>query len=763
MPPKGIKRATSEASTQKTKKSKSDNFTTHYTVENWKVFIPKRDLEAILASQSPDDWKRGIMYLMMIIFFKVRGLTLANIRSFQSVTIPQSLLSRVTDLRNWVSYVNGLLKSRLIETHWAMAEELLKRYPDDLRDEISQKAANNRKQHLSMYEIAPFQSSDDVYEYLRLETKDIFFLWAPILRDVSPEYLSMPDRSLNGGFHWLDKLKEQSYMIIARFASGVLTVIPGAEYSEHARAIDLRSTSTVHEDLPWPPMKLIDSWSDIPLELGTLIDVWPRLGEPDDSAFEPPMIAMSVPGITDYSISEHRETGGQGVSFTTIDEMDKASTMEDEETARSKYVLELLEMDRKSYQVLGAALRRREKEIEVEIATLEAMEEEAKVWRDEVKAIEERVAFRRKENAVRKQRLKEDQEANQSSFDRVHLGMAGALRPAFIFDEIDQPPIRRPVQASNSRLSFGSSNSSSGFAGMGSAKSPSMSFETFEGHQSTPVQRSRVLSNSTVTNMPFQSRCFERGDICRSVEPAPSRRSETPDQTMAASSSHLGLETEGLVDSNQESSETPAKQGSVEKVAGVISMFVSTNKPEMELGVGGIGGSGGRFEFYLVSEESSCVSEWSHSGPSIYKQNSKWKVEKWEYGSQAGVNLCHRIMHAVSRSRAKSPTLRVGRKHQRGGSAKSTNVRLRVALVRIDTNYVEAPWETILGTVMRGYIHDISRAIGRQLGNPVFEIRDWQTMAISQIDCGRDVVVVAPTGGGKSHSVESEGHQYMLY
>ncbi|KAF8250805.1 hypothetical protein K440DRAFT_638662 [Wilcoxina mikolae CBS 423.85] len=293
MPPKGIKRVTSEASTQKMKKSKSDNFTTHYTVENWKVFIPKRNLEAVLASQSPYDWKRGVMYLMMIIFFKVRGLTLANIKSFQSVTIPQSLLSRVTDLRNWVSYVNGLLKSRLIETHWAMAEELLKRYPDDLRDEISQKAVNNRKQHLSMHEIAPFQSSDDVYEYLRLETKNIFFLWAPILRDMSPEYLSMRDRSLNGGFHWLDKLEEQSYMIIARFASGALTVIPGAEYSEHARAIDLRSTSTAHEDLPWPPMKLIDSWSDIPLELGTLIDVWPRPGEPDDSAFEPPMIAIT--------------------------------------------------------------------------------------------------------------------------------------------------------------------------------------------------------------------------------------------------------------------------------------------------------------------------------------------------------------------------------------------------------------------------------------------------------------------------------------
>ncbi|KAF8244901.1 hypothetical protein K440DRAFT_646673 [Wilcoxina mikolae CBS 423.85] len=504
------------------------------------------------------------MYLMMIIFFKVRGLTLANIKSFQSVTIPQSLLSRVMDLRNWVSYMNGLLKSRLIETYWAMAKELLKYYPDDLRDEITQKAGNNRKQHHSMHEIASFQSSDDVYEYLRLETKDIFFLWAPILRDVSPEYLSMRDRFLNRGFHWLDKLEEQSYMIIVRFASGALTVIAGAEYSEHARAIDLRSTSTAHEDLPWPLMKLIDYWSDIPLELGTLIDVWPRPGEPDDSAFEPPMIAMSVPGEIKVSLQ-----------------------------FRSEYVTaesSLLAQMNTAGHVLGAALRRREKEIEVEIATLEAIEEEAKVWRDEVKAIEERVAFRQKENAVCKQHLKEDQEVNQSSFDREYPGMAGALHPAFIFDEIDQPPIRCPVQASNSRLSFGSSNSSPGFAGMGSAKSPSMSFETFRVHQSTPVQRSRMLSNSTVTNMPFQSRCFERRDIRRSVEPAPSCRSETPDQTMEASSSHLGLETEGLVDSNQESSETPAKQGSVEKVAGIISTFVSTNEPEMELDIGGIGG-----------------------------------------------------------------------------------------------------------------------------------------------------------------------------
>ena len=36
------------------------------------------------------------------------------------------------------------------------------------------------------------------------------------------------------------------------------------------------------------------------------------------------------------------------------------------------------------------------------------------------------------------------------------------------------------------------------------------------------------------------------------------------------------------------------------------------------------------------------------------------------------------------------------------------------------------------------------------MSNPQFELRDWQGIAISQIDCGQDVVIVAPTGGGKS-------------
>jgi len=94
-----------------------------------------------------------------------------------------------------------------------------------------------------------------------------------------------------------------------------------------------------------------------------------------------------------------------------------------------RYALELLEIDKKSFQVLGAALQRRGKELEAESALLESMEEEAKVWKDKVKAIEDRVALRRKANAELKQLLACDQQENQSSFNRVHLGVVDSLRP----------------------------------------------------------------------------------------------------------------------------------------------------------------------------------------------------------------------------------------------------------------------------------------------------------------------------------------------
>jgi len=250
------------------------------------------------------------MCLIMLVFFKIRGLTLANMKAFQTMAILHSSYSHITDLRNWISYTNGLLKSKLIELYWAMAQRLLEQYPDDKRREVAQKAANNRMQHLSMHEVASFQSNDDVYEYFHLDTKDIFFVWAPIVRDVMPEYLGMHDRPMDRGFHWLDRLEEQSYTIIARFASGALIAITGTDFGEHARAIDLHETSCTHEDLLWPLMRTIDCWSDIPLEAGVEEEVWPRPGDAANLPQDSPGVRMSVPGITDYSISEHQETGG---------------------------------------------------------------------------------------------------------------------------------------------------------------------------------------------------------------------------------------------------------------------------------------------------------------------------------------------------------------------------------------------------------------------------------------------------------------------
>lgn len=48
------------------------------------------------------------------------------------------------------------------------------------------------------------------------------------------------------------------------------------------------------------------------------------------------------------------------------------------------------------------------------------------------------------------------------------------------------------------------------------------------------------------------------------------------------------------------------------------------------------------------------------------------------------------------------------------------------------------------------YINDASQDIKRQFSNPQSEFWDSQEMAISQRYCGRDVVIVAPTAGGKS-------------
>jgi len=79
-------------------------------------------------------------------------------------------------------------------------------------------------------------------------------------------------------------------------------------------------------------MRTIDCWSDIPLEAGVVKEVWPRPGEVANSPQDSPGVPMSVPGITDYSISDHQKTSGQGINMKAIEEMEKASTTEDMET-----------------------------------------------------------------------------------------------------------------------------------------------------------------------------------------------------------------------------------------------------------------------------------------------------------------------------------------------------------------------------------------------------------------------------------------------
>ena len=51
MPPKGNKRAASKASGPRVKRNKPDcgSHPNHYMVDNWKGFLPKKILEAVLA------------------------------------------------------------------------------------------------------------------------------------------------------------------------------------------------------------------------------------------------------------------------------------------------------------------------------------------------------------------------------------------------------------------------------------------------------------------------------------------------------------------------------------------------------------------------------------------------------------------------------------------------------------------------------------------------------------------------------------------
>ncbi|KAL7271715.1 hypothetical protein RUND412_005506 [Rhizina undulata] len=71
---------------------------------------------------------------------------------------------------------------------------------------------------------------------------------------------------------WLENLIQTSYELMARIASGELTVIPGGQYSAHACIVDLKETSCVNTTLPWPEYALPTDWM-------VYVDRWGKLGD----------------------------------------------------------------------------------------------------------------------------------------------------------------------------------------------------------------------------------------------------------------------------------------------------------------------------------------------------------------------------------------------------------------------------------------------------------------------------------------------------
>jgi len=274
-----------------------------------------------------------------------------------------------------------------------------------------------------------------------------------------------------------------------------------------------------------------------------------------------------------------------------------------------QYALELLEIDKKSYQVLGAALQRWEKELEAESALLESMEEEAKVWKDEVKAIEKRVALRRKANAERKQLLARDQQENHSSFNRVHPGVVDSLRPGSMFG-FDALPVRRPAQALRGRHSFVGINDSprldhrsfgacSDAAGLGVLSPGNNLGPAFDAPQSTPGSYRKISPIGTPETP------VARSDLRKPKknEPVPSRNSVTPDQGYAEGPCAGGIENDGAEEetgaTNREWLSTP---GLVSDALGMLgggggdTSFGSGNENEIELIDGSRGPTSGRWD-----------------------------------------------------------------------------------------------------------------------------------------------------------------------
>jgi len=304
----------------------------------------------------------------------------------------------------------------------------------------------------------------------------------------------------------------------------------------------------------------------------------------------------------------------------------KSSRLAQMNTSRHiRYALELLEIDKKSCQVLGAALRRWEKELEAELALLESMEEEAKVWMNEVKVIEECVALRHKANAERKQLLARDQQENQSSFNRVHPGVIDSLRPGSMIG-FDASPVRYPAQALLGRRSFAGINdlprldhrsfgASSDGAGLGVLSPGNNLGPAFDAPQSTPWSY-RKISPVGTPETPVAWSDLRKPE---KDEPVPSRNSVTRDQGYPQGPCAGAIENDGAKEetgvTNRERSSTP---GLASDALGMLggrggdTSFGSGNENEIELIDGSHGPTSGRWDEH-GGEGKDMVSEYLSS------------------------------------------------------------------------------------------------------------------------------------------------------
>jgi len=247
------------------------------------------------------------------------------------------------------------------------------------------------------------------------------------------------------------------------------------------------------------------------------------------------------------------------------------------------------------------------------------------VWKDEVKAIEERVALRRKANAERKQLLARDQQENQSSCNRVHPGVVDSLPPGSMFG-FDTSPVRRLAQALRGRCFFAGINdlpcldhrgfgASSDAAGLGVLSPGNNVGPAFDTPQSTPGSYRRISPIGTPETPVAWSDLHKP----KKDEPVPSQNSVTPNQGYVQRPCTRAIDHDGAEEetgaTNREWSSTPGLLSDALGMlggGGVNTSFGSGNENEIELIDGSRGPTSGRWDEH-GGEGKDMVSEYLSS------------------------------------------------------------------------------------------------------------------------------------------------------